>query len=165
MRSKKILIWAVAAVVATAFSACKPTEKNYREAYEAAINKRQQSDADPDEVGLIREGSPRVQVIEGDSLYFLYETIRPDEGAVLNGPLSVSVGKFKMMTNARSGAKALREQGFDAFAARAAAERWYVIAGNCESVKEAKELMARFRKKNPSYPYIGQEGHPVIIRN
>ena len=52
--------------------ACKPTEKGYRQAYEAAKSKREQKDPDEDLLTgghkLLNEGSSRWNVIDGDSV-------------------------------------------------------------------------------------------------
>lgn len=172
---KKYLI--IIAVGALALTACKPTEKNYRSAYDAAISKRQAEHDALEADGLIAEDAPRPIYMDGDTLYFANEIIEIDTdfAPLKNGnandsqapslkALNVAVGVFKMNTNARSGASALREKGFDAFPVKSLGDKWYIIAGSGANLDEARAIIKDFKKKNPDYPFIGLGGHPVIIR-
>lgn len=156
---KEVII--ISLLGALAFTGCKPTEKNYRAAYEAAIGKREaEKDAIKSE-GLISEDGPRAVYMDGDTLWFATETLRHDTRLK---PINVAVSRFKMSTNAESGAKALQQQGFDSYAVKAYGDKWFIIGGSFDSLDSAREFMTTFKKKNPTYPYIGLDGHPVIIR-
>ncbi len=160
---KKVFV--IAGIAAIALSSCKPTEKNYRAAYDAALNKREKVAETLAADGLLAEDAPKSQVVDGDTLYFVNEVIRVDDVASPLKPLNVAVGVFKMNTNARSGAAALKERGFDARAARALEDKWYIIAGSFDTVDETRAFIKRFREENPQYPYIGLNGIPVIVRH
>lgn len=167
---KKILI--ACAVCALMFAACKPTEKNYRAAYDVAIAKKQAEQESLSADGLVAEDAPKARYIDGDTLYFANEIITVDKdfapfkesGAADLKALNVAVGVFKMNTNARAGATALRSQGFDAFPVKAMGGKWYIIGGSFDNLDGARAFIKEFRAKNPDYPYIGLNGHPVLIR-
>ncbi len=159
---KIIFMIALASVV---LAGCKPTEKNYRAAYDAAISKRQSAEDSLAADGLVSTDGPRSRNIDGKDYYFLTETIKAAEGYETLKDVNVAVAEFKMPTNARSGVEALREKGYDARLAQGVCDKWVVIAGSFDSIKEATELIDEFRRKNPSYPYIGLGADaPVIIR-
>lgn len=160
---KRILI--AVGIVVIALTSCKPTEKNYRAAYDAAVSKREKTNESLAADGLISEEGPRIQVIAGDSLYFLNERLSVEDGAKPLKSLNVAVAMFKMNTNARSGASALADKGYDASVARASGDKCYVIAGSFDTLEETRGFIKRFRKENKSYAYIGLDGHPVVIRN
>lgn len=157
---KVALIAAVSGVISVS---CKPTEKNYREAYDVAIAKKQKAENDLNADGLISSDAPMRKIVNGDTLYFKGAVLmlRPGEGELKE--YNIVVDEFKMPTNARSGVAALKEGGFDAFPAKSTGGRWYVVAGTSESLDGAASLIRKFRTRYPSYPYIGL-GRPVIIR-
>lgn len=167
---RKILIGC--ALCALMLASCKPTEKNYRSAYDVAISKKQAEQESLAADGLISENAPKPRYIDGDTLYFANEIISVDKDfapfkesspAELKG-YNVAVGMFKMNTNARAGASALREKGFDAFPVKAVGGKWYIIGGAFENLDNARAFIKEFKTKNPQYPYIGLDGHPSIIR-
>lgn len=145
-------------------TSCKPTEKNYREAYDLAVAKRQQAADELKTEGLISADAPVSRVVDGDTLYFKSAVLQIRQGEGMIGNYNIAVDEFKMPTNARSGVEVLKEAGFDAFPAKSTGGRWYVIAGTSESLSAASALIRRFRAAYPAYPYIGL-GRPVIIRN
>ncbi len=159
---KSVLIAGIATIVLTS---CKPTEKNYRAAYDAAVGKREKVAESLAADGLVSEDAPRSRVIDGDTLYFVNEVVKADDGATPLSAFNVAVGVFKMNTNARSGALAMKEKGYDARAARALGDKWYIIAGSFDNMDDTRAFIKRFRRENPQYPYIGLYGNPVIIRN
>lgn len=165
LRNKRICKVALAAVILGGMvTGCKPTEKNYREAYDVAIAKKQKATEELESEGLISADAPRSKVVDGDTLYFKSAVlqVRPGEGKLRD--YNIAVDEFKMPTNARSGAEALKDKDFGSFAAKSTGGRWYVIAGTAESLSEAASIIRRFRTLYPAYPYIGL-GRPVIIRN
>lgn len=161
---KKLLM--IMAIAAVALSGCKPTEKNYRAAYDAAINKRQSVADSLEADGLVSADGPRSRNVDGKDYYFLSEIMKAAEGYDALLAVNVAVAQFKMPTNARSGVEALREKGYDARLAKGMGDKWFIIAGSFDSIKEATEFIDKFRSKNPSYSYIGLGAdQPVIIRN
>lgn len=159
---KKVL--SIMALAAIALTSCKPTEKNYREAYDVAVSKREKVNESLAADGLISEDGPRREIIGGDTLYFVNDVIRHEDGNTPFKALNVAVAVFNMNTNARSGAASLKGKGYDAQAARALDDKWYVIAGSFDTMDDTREFITRFIRENPGYPYIGLSGSPVIIR-
>ncbi|MDE6057947.1 MAG: hypothetical protein K2F93_08020, partial [Muribaculaceae bacterium] len=87
---------------------CKPTEKGYRQAYEAAKNKREQKDPDEDLLTgghrLLSEEASNWRVIDGDSLQLQHKFLKPigDAKWPQEGPYRLAVAMLKMTTNANS---------------------------------------------------------------
>lgn len=161
---KKIIM--IAAVAAIVLTGCKPTEKNYRAAYDAAINKRQSTEDSLAADGLISADGPRSRMINGESYYFLTETIKVEDGDDSLKQNNVVVAQFKMPTNARSGANSLREKGYDAKVAKGLGDKWFIVAGSFETLDEAAKFIKEFKSKNNQYSYIGLGvDEPVIIRH
>lgn len=160
---KKIIALSLLALV---LAGCKPTEDNYKRAYDAAKAKREQANAEAmiPTTGLISDDGPTLKVIDGDSLFVSRERLSVEpKGSNELKTYNVAVGVYKMNTNAKAQAVALSEEGYNAFAARATGERWYAVIGSFDSLAEAQKLISEFKKKHPAYPYIGLPGSPVII--
>lgn len=145
---------------------CKPTEKNYRQAYDAAIAKRQQqAEQSLPADGLILADAPRQINIGGKNYNVSNEGIKTAEDEVQLRKVCVAVAAFKMPTNAKAEAAALKKEGYPAVAAKTASDRWYVVASDFASVDEAAAFIEAFAKKHSSWPYIGLDGKALIIRN
>lgn len=143
--------------------ACKPTEKNYRAAYDIAMAKKAAETDDLAQEGLISSDAPTMRIVEGDTLYFKSFPLSLENKEAKQQAYSLVVDQFKMPTNARSSAAVIREKGFDAEVAKSTGGRWFVIAGGAETLDEARLLTNRFRQAFPSYPYIGVS-KPLLIR-
>lgn len=145
---------------------CKPTENNYRSAYEAAKNKREAANAEAmvPTTGMLSDDGPMRKVVDGDTIFVSRDRLRRDSVSekILN-TYNVAVGVYKMNTNAYAQVKALREEGYDAVAVQTTGDRWYSVAGAFPTLKEARDFIHTFEKKHPDYPYIGLPGAPVII--
>ena len=168
MRIKEFLICVVALLM---LASCKPTEKGYRQAYEAAKNKRQQ--ADPDEAlltgghKLLNENSSNWKVIGNDSLQIQHTFLCPAEGKPWpqSGPYRLAVAMFKMNTNANSVIKDLSEKGtLKPVVAGNGKGEHFIIAGSATYPDSLSQVLATFRKENPKFSYIGlTPPQPVII--
>ncbi len=168
---KKYII--LGAVALLALSSCKTTEKNYRAAYETAIAKKaREAAADAEDVpaDMISADAPRRRVIAGDTVSWKALRLIPDIRPQVEGPAGtdgqyfVAVGKYRMPTNARSGAARMRGGDYPgATAAQAADEEWYLITGRYLSLDAAAEAIKKFKADNPDYPYIGLDGAPLLI--
>ena len=143
--------------------ACKPSEKNYRAAYDIATSKKQAEEDDLAKEGLTSTDAPTMRIVEGDTLYFKSVPLSPENKKAKRYTYSLVVDQFKMPTHARSSAAVIREKGFEAEAAKSTGGRWFVIAGGAETLGEARLLTRRFRQAFPSYPYIGLS-KPILIR-
>lgn len=149
---------------------CKPTEGNYRSAYDAAKARREAAAREQmrPATGLQSDDGPQRKIIDGDTVYVLRDRLwLAQEGNVrLQARWGVAVGMFKMDTNAKAGAANLAEQGWDgAQAVRAQNAVHYTLADTAASLDDAIRISKTFRARFPDYPYVGLPGAPVLISN
>lgn len=152
-------------------SGCKPTEKGYQQAYDAAKNKREQ--ADPDEElltgghKLLSQESTNWKVIAGDSLQLQHKFLKPTDGAKWpqSGPYRLAVAMLKMTTNAKSMLADLQGKGsLTPVVATDGKDTYYIIAGSATYVDSLGNVLSSFKKENPKFQYIGLEKErPIII--
>lgn len=161
MKSKKYILLLGASLMM--LPACKPTEKNYREAYDIAIAKKQQTEAELEADGITDADAPTIRIVKGDTLYFKAMPLRVKADDAPLHPYNLVVDQFKMPTNARSSAATIKEKGFEARTLQSSGDKWIVVAGGADSLDETIALVKRFRSKFPHYAYIGF-GKPVIVR-
>lgn len=149
-------------------SGCKPTEDNYRKAYETAQQARQREQEADAALGIPQlqsvDGPPR-SVVGTDSVYVRHEALALNGAEPQSGllPVNVAVGKYKMTANARGDADNLRADGFDAFVLANADGEFYAVAGCAASLPEGVALLKKVRKKYPQRPYVGLPGEPVLM--
>ena len=162
----------LACLAATGFlGGCKPTEKNYKSAYDAAVSKRQASETLDTDLGipagrLQRDGAPAVRVVDGDSVLFIAEHLKFVDGEEHEKHrYNVAVGAYKMQTNCAAQVSDLFSKGYAAFGASNAAGMYYVIAGSFDNLQEAAAFDRIFRKKEVSHIYSGLPDAPVIIES
>lgn len=137
---------------------CKPTERNYKSAYDAALAKRQAADTDMNlPVGaLMVEGEPSLRQVDGRDVYWLTAVLRPvTEGARGADAYNVAVGSYKVPTNALDQSRALRDEGLDAYACRGENDHYYTVAGSFDTAAEALAFIDSFRDSHPEYPHVG----------
>lgn len=157
-----------AAMVALMFVGCKPTENNYKAAYDAAVSKRQEVAKEQmrPATGLMSDDGPQLRVVDGDSVYVLRERLRTLDGERIPARWLVAVGVYKMDTNAKASVGALHAGGFpEAFAAKATGGRHFAVAATASSLDSARIVAKVFREAFPEYPYVGLPGAPVLINN
>lgn len=158
----------MASVLVLLLAGCKPTEKNYRSAYDAAKAKREAANAEAmiPATGLLSDDGPQMRIMEGDTLFIANDRLRrvPVNDSVPQlDTYNVAVGVYKMNTNARASAVRLEDKGYRAHAAQTTGDRWYTIAASFPTLGEAREFIRDFRADNPDYPYIGLPGAPVVV--
>ena len=153
------------------FAGCKPTEKGYRQAYEAAKNRREQKDPDDDLLTgghrLLSEEATNWKVLDGDSLQLQHKFLRPLKGSnwPQTGPYRLAVAMFKMTTNANSMLADLKKgRSLTPVIATDGKDTYYIIAGSATYVDSLGNVLTTFRRENPGFQYIGlSQGQPVII--
>ncbi len=164
---KKVLKYLFAASFGLLILAgCKPTENNYRQAYDAAKAKRDAANAEAmvPTTGLLNDDGTSLKMVNGDSLFVTRDRLRLDaEMKDVYKTYNVAVGVYKMNTNAKAQAAALREEGYNAHAVMTTGDRWYTVVGYFDSLDEAQAFIKKFKEKHPGYPYIGLPGAPVVI--
>lgn len=165
----KTLIYTLAFVLLLSLASCKPTEQNYKKAYDAAMAKQKgsQYDADlgldlstltPDDAPLtaaVGEGKVKVKTLAirilGD------ENAEPQQ-------YNVCVGIYKMPTNAKSHAENLRLLGYEAFVMIDGEDNYHTIVRAFDSWDEAAAFAGEFKASHKDEKYIGLKGEPVIER-
>lgn len=146
---------------------CKPTEKGYQAAYDAALGKRQAAIADMDvnlpEGAILQVDGPQLKEINGVNLYLLNERIRmTDEEKRLPGNYNVAVAVYKMPTNARSQANDFVSEGYEAFVASDKDNNFYTIVYSGDNLDEAVKFYDNF-KNSAKRTYIGLPDSPILI--
>ena len=146
---------------------CKPTEKGYKSAYDAALGKRQAAMADLDvnlpEGALQQVDGAQLREVDGVKVYVLNQRLKPaDPGMELPGNYNVAVGTYKMITNSRSQSQALIAEGYKAFPAQEPDGMYYTIAGSFDNLSEAVKFYESYRKGKDRV-YVGLPDAPVII--
>lgn len=150
---------------------CKPTEKGYRQAYEAAKNKREQKDPDEDLLTgghrLLSEEASNWRVIDGDSLQLQHKFLKPigDAKWPQEGPYRLAVAMLKMTTNANSMLADLRKgRSLTPVVASDGKDTYYIIAGSATYADSLGSVLATFKRENPGFQYIGlTPPKPLII--
>lgn len=168
MRKFQILIPAVCIL---ALAGCKPTEGNYRTAYEQAMVKKQKADPDAD---LIYGGHAKLSAIgaidekidgqEVKTLRRAVELIDADSIAEANR-WRVAVALYKMPSNAMSHMADLRKSGLSGTAvAKGGEEKYFVIAHSAPSPKAAAAWAEAYRRDHPDHRYIGlDQDRPLLL--
>lgn len=162
----KFGIYVSAAFVALALIGCKPTENNYKKAYDAAVLKRQKAAEEQmrPSTGLLSDDGPLLRVVNGDTIYVLSEPLRQLDGTRLPGTWALAIGAYKMDTNAKASARDMVNNGYQAaVAAKGAEGKYYTVIMTSTSLDSVRNVSIRFKKAFPEYPYVGLPGAPVLI--
>lgn len=150
---------------------CKPTEKNYKAAYDAAIAKRQYKDPDEELLTgghkLLNDESVNWVVFGKDSLQTERIWLKPFEGEQWpqSGPYRLAVAMFKMSTNATSELEGLKiHRNLTPIIAQDGQKRLFLIAGSATTQDSLAAVLATFRKEVPNFTYIGMaDSKPLVI--
>lgn len=145
--------------------ACKPTEKNYKAAYDAALGKREAVAADLDiPIGSLQQvDGPQLKEVDGVKVYVMHQRLKSEEDSFsIPGPYNVAVGTYKMNTNCISQANALKDEGLQAFPAKDTEGIYYTIAGSFLSLSDAVEFY-KIYQSGKNRVYVGLPSAPVII--
>lgn len=148
---------------------CKPTEKNYRSAYDKALEAslRKQAEMTESSSGGVLEtmDGPRMEIVEGDTLYVSASRVRPEnpEAVKESGAFGLAIGRYGMPTNARRQAEELKNDFGGAFVASDGEDNYYVVVSTFETLPEGAGALRRFRAKKPGYPSIGLPSGPVVL--
>lgn len=152
-----------------ALSGCKPTEQNYRAAYDAAQEKRKAAAARDEDSGVIpgvmqRFGEPVKKVVNGDTLNVSHEYLHFEGGTEnVMHRWNVAVAKYKMPTNCASQSSRLAGDGYPAFYVKGSQGSYYVIASSFETLDDAAKFVKEYVRKHKNTAYIGLDGSPLII--
>lgn len=160
---------------------CKPTEKNYKEAYEAAQAKRNAVNiSNGVNAPLQGDDSFSIKVVNGDSVWVCHSRISllPIAGDNSQAPDADSqslpaerfrelkygliVGSFSMPANANALAADLKRMGHIGVPATDGLSKWYVLSDLYPTLDDAIEGSKAFHRENPTYIYVGIPA-PLIV--
>lgn len=146
-------------------TSCKPTEKGYKAAYDAAVGKRMEMiESSTPVTGVISAEGPNISEYKGKQIFVLTDRLKTlDEQEKLH-KYCVAVSVYKMPTNCIAQVKALKEEGFEATAGRSSDDKFYVIAGSFKEMDEAIEFMEKYKAGEDRH-YVGLPDSPVLINN
>ncbi len=148
---------------------CKPTEKNYKSAYDAAVSKRQASETLDADLGipgvkLQQVDGPATKVVNGDTVYVAVQHLKFVDGEEHEmHRYNVAVSAYKMKTNCAALVSDLFSKGYQAFGVQDPEGMFYVIAGSFDSLEEAATFDKSFQTKEKKHVYSGLPSAPVII--
>lgn len=149
---------------AALFIGCKPTEKNYQQAYDLAVQKREESLASVSGGTLDAMDGPHKRIVDGDTIMVATGTFKVFEMPenAKDGRFGLAVAKYGMHTNAREHAVTMREKYPDVFVATDGKKNYYVVTDRYADLKEAIAGMREFEAANPGFRYISLQT-PVAI--
>lgn len=143
-------------------AACKPTEANYRSAYDAALAKRNSVDPDADILyGNHKLASPLgavPEVVGTDTILSLRApaTIINPSAEAEGNRYRTAVAFYRMERNAVDHARRLGLQGETGTAvAKLGDEKYLVIAHSAPSLAEGAAWTAAYMRSHPAGPWIG----------
>ena len=150
---------------------CKPTEKNYRSAYDVAREKRDRDRASREELqkdmGLQSagkmeqgDGEATISVIDGKKVWTRHLNFQRKDSVLM---YAVSVGTFGMGINARALAAELQASGWRESKVAEGGGRSFVIIGSSNKTEDAMQLLLEFDKQHERWQYVGQPGVMLII--
>ncbi len=168
---KRIQLLMIMAVLLGMLYGCKPTEKGYKQAYDAAKSKREQKDPDDDLLTgghrLLTEEATNWRVIDGDSLQMQHKFLKPMNGSVWpqSGPYRLAIAMLKMTTNANSMLADLKKgKSLTPVVATDGKDTYYIIAGSATYADSLSQVLSTFKRENPGFRYIGlTPEQPVIL--
>ncbi len=164
--SAYLSIAAAALALAGMTVSCKPTEKNYRAAYDTAMIKRQaeeearrQLEKDLDIVGegLLEEvDGTRREVLKGDTVWTLHMRFALRDSIL---PYSLAVARLSMRANAL----AMTEQ-HPGWKAASSGDNYYILAAQSNSLDSILHARRAFLRSNPGFHAIGLTDVTVIVQ-
>lgn len=156
MNRKYPLMLLTALIFAICMGSCKPTEKNYKSAYDKAMEKARQGLSDYEYEQMVLNDLPPYKHTATDSLRVFSESIMWQYSpASVNGGEQVTparynlaVGKYSMLTNAKGHADRLSADGWKAVVLRNGEPIYYVVVKMSEDLDTvaaaAHEYVARY---------------------
>ena len=145
---------------------CKTTERNYKQAYDIAIKKKQKEAADPEiqAEGFVRDGAPKKVAAGNEQIYVLVKRMEALKPVVT--PLkdwNVAVAAYKMAGNAQGQSEGLRDEGYKEARVVLSSDIYYVIAAGFDSKDEAASFIRDYKKRHPDVSYIGLPEGPTVL--
>lgn len=167
MMKKYSFFWVICLAI-TLLVSCKPTENNYKEAYDAAKAKRDKEASDPDIKvpggTLFQEDDPHHYTLAGRDVLARHEFLK-----LIEGPedgfhkYNVAIASYKMTANAKSHWERVREEYKGAILIQNPKQIYFVCIGSYDTEEEAAIALEQYQKQYPEAVYVGiPQGRPVI---
>lgn len=154
MKISRLTIAAALLALAAAFTACKPSEKNYRQAYERTLEGRGDGDyLDSTIYNKFRvQGRPAFVTVGADTLHYRIERIgyTKGEGATPStaARYQLIVGQFKQIFNAREMRRRMIDGGYkNAFIIQTGEPLYYVAALSEANAPDALKALDKLRSR------------------
>lgn len=167
MKSTRTIALAVLILSLASFIGCKPSEKNYRAAYETAMAARDADSTDYDKTvytRIRRQMKSAKAVVGGDTLAVntQFVGITPGGGGINESikRYCVVVGQFKQVFTAKDMRERLVNAGYPgSFVVQTREPYYFVVAGAFHSLAEAASLLKRTESDSslimrPPLPFI-----------
>lgn len=135
-------------------ASCKPTEQNYKQAYEKTVAGREESKRDSTiygdmrrnmqhEIGSVEAGEHRASVVSA----FVKVTDGVGADRAVLRKYCVAAGQFKQVFNARSMCERLVANGYpDAFVMQTGEPYYYVVAASYDELQPATDMLQRLSR-------------------
>lgn len=132
------------------FVSCKTTEKNYKDAYDIAVQKNKDGMDDDTYNKIKNESKAPVTVVGNDSVRMRTEFIKIADGAPDElKKYSIVVGEFRQIFNARSFRDRLKEKKYPAYVVENRDALYYVIVHGFDNETEAAAYLKNINKNIP----------------
>lgn len=132
------------------FISCKTTEKNYKSAYDIAVQKNKDGIDENTYNKIINESKAPVTVIGNDSVRMKTEFIKITDGNPEElKKYSIVVGQFKQIFNARSFRDRLKSNKYPSYVVENRDSTYYVIAQGFDDETEAALYLKNINKNIP----------------
>ncbi len=162
----KKLRFIIPAILLGLIVSCKPSEKNYRQAYDRTVEGRQEGEyLDSTIYNKFRiQGRPAYAVVGSDTLHYRIERIgyTKGEGATPSSAsrFQIVVGQFKQIFNAREMRRRMMEGGYaGAFIVQTGEPLYYVVALSQPDAAAAMVSLDSLRGRvdlgvRPPFPWV-----------
>lgn len=158
---KFLILIAALGIVATG---CRTTEKNYREAYEKALEKRNEGLTEAELDALEREQATPKSVYRGDSIPLKAMWVNTVSETSKTAALEYNVvtGMFRQQFNATSAMKRLRDGGYPGAFLLIDGEKNFIVAATTTASLDS--AVVQLRQLQASSPIALKAPYPFILR-
>ena len=154
MSNIKQIIIATALLIAT-LASCKPSEENYRAAYQTAKAKEDTTPLEETIYSNIRkEARPKNVIVGNDTIPMItqYISFTTQAGGDINNfhRYNIVVAEFKQIFNAKAMLKRVVDAGYtDAFVVQTREPLYYVVAQSVSNPADAARILEEIRTAKP----------------
>lgn len=154
---RKASIYIIAILLACGLPACKPTENNYRLAYDKAKQREREGLTEDEFEKMTLEGLPGYRYTATDSVrvfskgvIWQYTPESVDAGNTISPDYyNLAVGKYTMLTNAKAHADRLAADGWRALVLRSGEPEYYVIVKQSSDLDTIAAAAHSYTKRYP----------------